>query len=248
MRRRSRVGLSTDAALDDVRNSPAPTACLELLRSHRRAHHKTLDVHQRASTNNPPTTNSVPKIVQALHGDDLADRAHMSPSTFRSISAPSLGVSPSQYKKRLRLQEARQLMLNENLDAVSAGGRVGYESPSQFSREYSRLFGAPPQRDVTRIRLVPVATASARRTARGPERAAPVHATARRDRCPHPGELAVARTCEKLRRRLLASMTLLGRPRTTLALKCVKACNCSARTWRSYTIPATMRSLTSVNR
>jgi len=50
-------------------------------------------------------------------------------------------------------------MLNENLDAGSAGGRVGYESPSQFSREYSRLFGAPPQRDVTRMRLAPVASA-----------------------------------------------------------------------------------------
>jgi Helix-turn-helix domain len=59
---------------------------------------------------------------------------------------------PLQYQKQLRLQEARQLMLNENLDASSAGGRVGYESPSQFSREYSRLFGAPPQRDVMRMR------------------------------------------------------------------------------------------------
>ena len=51
-------------------------------------------------------------------------------------------------------------MLNENLDAGNAGGRVSYESPSQFSREYSRLFGAPPQRDVTRMRLAPVAGAS----------------------------------------------------------------------------------------
>ena len=68
-------------------------------------------------------------------------------------------------QKQLRLQEARQLMLNENLDAGSAGGRVGYESPSQFSREYSRLFGAPPQRDVTRMRLAPVTgVANSRRT------------------------------------------------------------------------------------
>jgi len=65
-------------------------------------------------------------------------------------------VSPLQYQKQLRLQEARQLMLNENLDAGSAGGRVGYESPSQFSREYSRLLDAPPQRDVTRMRLAPL--------------------------------------------------------------------------------------------
>ena len=62
-------------------------------------------------------------------------------------------------------QEARQLMLNENLDAGSAAGRVGYESASQFSREYSRLFGAPPQRDITRMRLAPVAhSADFRRT------------------------------------------------------------------------------------
>jgi AraC-like DNA-binding protein len=103
-------------------------------------------------------------FVQALRGDQLADRAHMSPSTFRQHFRALTGVSPLQYQKQLRLQEARQLMLNENLDAGSAGGRVGYESPSQFSREYSRLFGAPPQRDVTRMRLAPVATASPRRT------------------------------------------------------------------------------------
>jgi AraC-like DNA-binding protein len=58
------------------------------------------------------------------------------------------------------VQEARQLMLNENLDAGGAAVSVGYESASQFSREYSRLFGAPPQRDVTRMRLAPVARAS----------------------------------------------------------------------------------------
>jgi AraC-like DNA-binding protein len=96
-------------------------------------------------------------FVQALPGNDLADRAHMSPSTFRQHFRALTGVSPLQYQKQLRLQEARQLMLNENLDAGSAAGRVGYESPSQFSREYRRLFGAPPQRDVTRMRLAPVA-------------------------------------------------------------------------------------------
>ena len=112
-------------------------------------------------------------FVQALHVDDLADRAHMSPSTFRQHFRAITGVSPLQYQKQLRLQEARQLMLNENLDAGSAGGRVGYESASQFSREYRRLFGAPPQRDITRMRLAPVARSSdsrrpiARSTARG---------------------------------------------------------------------------------
>jgi len=93
-------------------------------------------------------------FVQALHGDELADRAHMSPSTFRQHFRALTGFSPLQYQKQLRLQEARQLMLNQNLDAGSAAGRVGYESASQFSREYSRLFGAPPQRDIKRMRLV----------------------------------------------------------------------------------------------
>ncbi|MNN79643.1 Helix-turn-helix domain protein [compost metagenome] len=61
-------------------------------------------------------------------------------------------MSPLQYQKQLRLQEARRLMLNDGLEAAVAGYRVGYESPSQFSREYSRLYGAPPIRDVARLR------------------------------------------------------------------------------------------------
>lgn len=84
--------------------------------------------------------------------DDLAAKAHMSPSTFRQHFRAVVGVSPLQYLKNLRLLDARQLMLNENLDAGSAASRVGYESASQFSREYSRLFGDPPNRDVKRMR------------------------------------------------------------------------------------------------
>jgi AraC-like DNA-binding protein len=92
-------------------------------------------------------------FTQTLLVDELAARAHMSPSTFRQHFRASTGTSPLQFQKQLRLQEARQLMLNQNLDASNAGGIVGYESPSQFSREYSRLFGAPPQQDVKRLRL-----------------------------------------------------------------------------------------------
>lgn len=92
-------------------------------------------------------------FAQAMQVDDLAARVHMSPSTFRQHFRAITGTSPLQYQKQLRLQEARQLMLNENMDAGSAGGRVGYESASQFSREYNRLFGAPPQQDVRRMRL-----------------------------------------------------------------------------------------------
>jgi len=92
-------------------------------------------------------------FTQALQVDDLAARAHMSPSTFRQHFRSITGTSPLQFQKQLRLQEARQLMLNQNIDAGNAGGLVGYESASQFSREYSRLFGAPPQKDVRRMRL-----------------------------------------------------------------------------------------------
>lgn len=84
--------------------------------------------------------------------DDLAAKAHMSPSTFRQHFRAVASLSPLQYLKNLRLQDARQLMLNEDLDASSAAVRVGYESASQFSREYTRLFGEPPLRDIKRIR------------------------------------------------------------------------------------------------
>ncbi len=83
--------------------------------------------------------------------DELAAQAHMSSSTFRQHFRALAGMSPLQYLKQLRLQDARQLMLNEGIDAGSAAVRVGYESASQFSREYARLFGAPPQRDIRRL-------------------------------------------------------------------------------------------------
>jgi AraC-like DNA-binding protein len=92
-------------------------------------------------------------FTRSIEVNELAAYAHMSPSTFRQHFRAITGVSPLQYQKQLRLQEARQLMLNENLDAGHASGRVGYESASQFSREYSRLFGAPPHRDIRRMRL-----------------------------------------------------------------------------------------------
>ncbi|MBF3851483.1 AraC family transcriptional regulator [Burkholderia pseudomallei] len=84
--------------------------------------------------------------------EELAASVHMSPSTFRQHFRSTTGTSPLQFQKQLRLQEARWLMLNENFDAGQAAMQVGYESVSQFSREYSRIFGAPPLRDVTRLR------------------------------------------------------------------------------------------------
>jgi AraC-like DNA-binding protein len=61
-------------------------------------------------------------------------------------------MSPLQFQKQIRLQEARRLMIGEDLDAASAGYRAGYNDASHFSREYKRLFGLPPLRDVERLR------------------------------------------------------------------------------------------------
>ena len=91
-------------------------------------------------------------FAQIMKVDELADRVHMSPSTFRQHFRTMTGTSPLQYQKQLRLQEARYLMLSQKMDAGHAGHQVGYESASQFSREYNRLFGLPPQQDIQRIR------------------------------------------------------------------------------------------------
>jgi AraC-like DNA-binding protein len=84
--------------------------------------------------------------------DIVAAEASMSPSALHQHFKAVTAMSPLQYQKQLRLQEARRLILARAHDAASAGFEVGYESPSQFSREYSRLFGAPPLRDVARLR------------------------------------------------------------------------------------------------
>jgi AraC-like DNA-binding protein len=87
-----------------------------------------------------------------LRIDDLAREVNLSASTLHHRFKAVTSMSPLQYQKQLRLQEARRLMLNDGLEASVAGYRVGYESPSQFSREYSRLYGAPPLRDMARLR------------------------------------------------------------------------------------------------
>ena len=91
-------------------------------------------------------------FTQPLSIDDLAAQVRMSISTFHHHFRSMTALSPLQYQKQLRLQEARRLMLAEHLDAATAAFQVGYESPSQFSREYNRLFGAPPLRDITNLR------------------------------------------------------------------------------------------------
>jgi len=89
---------------------------------------------------------------QPLRIDDLARRVHMSASSFHQHFRDLTAMSPLQYQKQLRLQEARRLMLAEGTDAATASHRVGYESPSQFSREYARQFGSPPVRDIQRLK------------------------------------------------------------------------------------------------
>ncbi|MGB3126178.1 MAG: AraC family transcriptional regulator [Pseudomonas sp.] len=89
---------------------------------------------------------------------ELAAHVQMSAATFHHHFRQLTTMSPLQYQKWLRLNEARRLMLNEHQDVSSAAFKVGYESPSQFSREYSRLFGVPPRRDVAVLRGKAVVT------------------------------------------------------------------------------------------
>ncbi len=89
--------------------------------------------------------------------EKVAKAAGMSRSSLHEHFKTMTALSPLQYQKQIRLQEARRMILVEAQDAATAGFNVGYESPSQFSREYSRLFGAPPLRDVARLREQPAA-------------------------------------------------------------------------------------------
>ena len=96
---------------------------------------------------------------QPLRIEDIARDLGMSVSGFHHHFRALTAMSPLQFQKQIRLQEARRLMLSEDLDAASAGYRVGYGDASHFTREYKRLFGAPPVRDVER--LLEAATESA---------------------------------------------------------------------------------------
>jgi len=83
--------------------------------------------------------------------EELAGRVGLSVSAFHNHFRSMTAMSPLQFQKKMRLNEARRLMLAEHLDASRAAFEVGYESPSQFSREYSRLFGVPPKRDIKNL-------------------------------------------------------------------------------------------------
>ncbi len=87
-----------------------------------------------------------------LRIETLAQTLHMSASTLHHQFKAATAMSPLQFVKNLRLHEARRLMLSEGMEAANAAHRVGYESPSQFSREYKRLFGAPPHAEIGALR------------------------------------------------------------------------------------------------
>lgn len=91
--------------------------------------------------------------------DEIADIAGMSRSTFHAHFKAVTSMSPLEFRSQLRLQEARRLMVAEAMDAAGAGYRVGYESPSQFSRDYARMFGMPPAKDAGRLRRMAEAPA-----------------------------------------------------------------------------------------
>lgn len=91
-------------------------------------------------------------FTKPIRIEDLADMAEMGISTLHHHFRNMTALSPIQFQKRLRLQEARRLMLTENIDAATAAFHVGYESPSQFSREYGRLYGVSPIKDITALR------------------------------------------------------------------------------------------------
>jgi len=97
---------------------------------------------------------------QPIRIEDLAQDLGMSMSSFHQHFKSVTSMSPLQFQKQVRLQEARRLMLGEDLDATSAALRVGYNDTSHFSREYKSLFGAPPMRDVQRLREVANASSS----------------------------------------------------------------------------------------
>lgn len=89
---------------------------------------------------------------QPINVEALAEMVHMSPSSFHQHFKAVTSMSPLQFQKVLRLQQARRLMLASRMDATTASLQVGYQSASQFSREYGRLFGSAPSRDITRLR------------------------------------------------------------------------------------------------
>jgi AraC-like DNA-binding protein len=96
------------------------------------------------------------RYAEPLSIEELAGAVHMSPSALHHRFKAVTAMSPLQYQKNLRLHEARRLIFADGIECAAAGHRVGYDSASQFSREYRRLFGAPPRAEVARLRVAGV--------------------------------------------------------------------------------------------
>ncbi|HEY3425922.1 MAG TPA: AraC family transcriptional regulator [Negativicutes bacterium] len=109
---------------------------------------------------------SIAKVIRIINQDfskplridELAEEINMSASALHNQFKKVTAMSPIQYQKQIRLQKARQLLLSEAADAATAAFQVGYESPSQFSREYARMFGLPPLSDIKRLRSALLST------------------------------------------------------------------------------------------
>ncbi|WP_419779772.1 AraC family transcriptional regulator N-terminal domain-containing protein [Maridesulfovibrio sp.] len=108
-----------------------------------------------ANSNSRQISQAVDWIIanfdKPVRGEELAARAGMSKSAFHEHFRSVTAMTPLQFQKWMRLQEARKLMISEKMDVTSAATKVGYESPSQFSREYSRQFGASPKQDIKKL-------------------------------------------------------------------------------------------------
>jgi AraC-like DNA-binding protein len=100
------------------------------------------------------------RYAEPVRIEELAESVHMSASNLHRHFKQITAMSPLQFQKQLRLHQARRFMLTDGLDAAAAGHRVGYESPSQFSREYRRLFGAPPRAEIQQLKGLEPATAT----------------------------------------------------------------------------------------
>jgi AraC-like DNA-binding protein len=98
-------------------------------------------------------------FAQPLTVEEMAASVRMSGSSFHQQFKAVTSITPLQYQKVLRLHEARRLMLFQKMDATDACRRVGYLSPSQFSREYARYFGSAPMKDIARLRTQGMASA-----------------------------------------------------------------------------------------
>jgi transcriptional regulator GlxA family with amidase domain len=91
-------------------------------------------------------------IARGMSVEEMAAMARMSPSSFHAHFKAVTALAPLQYQKQLRLLAARHLMMSDAVNVTQAAFKVGYESPSQFSREYARMFGTPPKRDMGQMR------------------------------------------------------------------------------------------------